>query len=1181
MSPSPSLTDDEALWFPVHASSLASAGDSFSRGAEPDGGMPAGEGRDDGIGLPGRPGRKGPAAGGPKKGGIKASSWLWLTLWGAAAIGVVSYAARKEIAAEVVQSWLKGQGAHAHVKFNALSLSHTTGTIYVGDDAHPELRIDSFDVDYSLNLFGGGQPLARIKSLHLVKPVVQFSYLNGKLNFGSLDKLVQNILTAKPDPKAVNGPPPEDIVIDDARVQMTSDYGVVNGRGDVKLHNGLLHYLTLTVPRTHLRGPMGEGDLTSATITAQSVAAPDHGDQLHIVAAMAADSWDVRGGSPTEVAEPSQPLHLEGMSADIDSLVPYRDFKSIAEAFSGATSGVLKFHAAQAVMPTATFTGLDSNLHLDGQVKSSLNGGTFTGAADVTAAAASLQSGDLSSHNVQIEGDRMALTAGLDGAQPSLALHGPVTGKIGAFKQGDLAFSDARINLTALDLTSGADGAAATFKGVVNAGHAGMTDLSLDGVTVALAGSGNSDAASGRWALNLASDVASDRGQYKALQPMVAARRQARADMLKKPSPGAPMAPPEDVIVVLDRAFERFSLRAKGVQVALSGTPDGVRSQIHLKNGVQLAFAGGGSAVLTPVAGKPFLADGQAGAFGIALNGGDLPDIQATVDSFSTNARTGALGGNFHATAGLTFDPVRDIHVAGSGRFTLLNGNFDVVLNDGATFTASSAELGDHLTDLSATLSQTGPVFFHYTPTGWAAHGAFQNLALVAPNEIVHLGNGQGTFDAFTIAGSDAVGLKAHLGNSAVNDLSPAGATRFNPLIISGDLVQDTRAMTGRFFAATPSVKDAKGQPQAIAAINLDNNNLSGAGSLSFQTLDLKFDPSGLQPSYLSPLVTVLMSKDVSGGLDFTGAFNWTKDTAASGGRLKLNGLNFTGATGVSQGLKGEIAFNSLSPLTSEPGQMISIDNLQIGVPLNNLNLSVQFLADRIALESAVVQSPGGPVILEPMAIPLDGKSDITGALTFNGLDFGKIIAATSLATSMTFKGNLSGHLPFTVSGGHISFVDGHMQSDAPGQISVKRTAVTAPGVATGTVTTDAPPATAAVAAANATAAAASDPNFNPFQDLAFQAMEYVTYDQIDAKLNSQKGGVLDVNFHIKGYFDPPQKQKATISLFDYISGAWMKKPIKLPSKTPVELYLDIPVNLDEILNDLAQFNQSTATKPQ
>ncbi len=166
----------------------------------------------------------------------------------------------------------------------------------------------------------------------------------------------------------------------------------------------------------------------------------------------------------------------------------------------------------------------------------------------------------------------------------------------------------------------------------------------------------------------------------------------------------------------------------------------------------------------------------------------------------------------------------------------------------------------------------------------------------------------------------------------------------------------------------------------------------------------------------------------------------------------------------------------------------------------------------------------------------------------------------------MSFEGNLTGRLPFTIAGGRIRFAQGAMGSDAPGKIAIRRTGVT-DMTATGTVSS---PDTKSVPAAAPVA------EFNPFQDLAFQAMEHITYDKIDAKLNSTDDGKLDINFHIKGFFDPPQKQKANISLFDYISGTWMQKPIKLPSNTPVELYLDIPVNLDEILSDLTAFNVST-----
>ncbi|MBW8733477.1 MAG: YdbH domain-containing protein [Asticcacaulis sp.] len=276
---------------------------------------------------------------------------------------------------------------------------------------------------------------------------------------------------------------------------------------------------------------------------------------------------------------------------------------------------------------------------------------------------------------------------------------------------------------------------------------------------------------------------------------------------------------------------------------------------------------------------------------------------------------------------------------------------------------------------------------------------------------------------------------------------------------------------------------------------------------------------------------------------------------------LTATDINYTGITGVSQGLNGRVVFTSLAPLQSDPGQAIAVKQMQIGVPLHDLNLRFQFQGDHIAVEGVSVESAGGTLTLEPTVLPLDNTSPISGAVTFNGLDFGQIVATTGLAQSMKFDGKLTGRVPFSIIGGHISFAGGAAAADAPGRISIFRSSV-ADLTAGGSM------------AANG-AAAAAPADVNPFQDLAFQAMEHLSYDKLDAKINSTAGGKLDLNFHLKGRFDPPQPQKATVSIADYLSGKWMQKPIKLPSGTPIELYLDVPVNLDEILNDLSQFTKA------
>jgi len=1187
-SPSTSLSD-EALWFPAHMS----AGDSFSRPTGIDGAPPPEDGADD-IGLPGR--RPSGKRGGGNGGHFRAASWLWITLCGVTALGIVGVAGRKVIAESVAESWLKGQGVTAHVKIDTLSLTHASGSVLIGSEYAPEMRIDHFDVDYALTPFvGNGLPLARIKALHITRPVVAISIKDGKLKFGSLDKVVQDALSAKPS----NAPPPEEIVVTDADIRLDSDYGLLKGHGALSLRNGLLTLLDLNLPATHLTGTLGTGDLREGRVTARSVNTGKNGDQLQVKAHLFGDNWTVKGaGNLVEtIGAEDQRFHAQNVVLDLDSHLPYRHSKSMYEAFSGALDAVITLTGDEVVSEGTRAEAFETQVRFDGTLKTTEKGVAYSGKARLNASTDRLQSGGMQAETLRLAGDDLTLNTGFS-SETGLAfnLNGPITGEAGRFQQGDLSAQAVRLNLTNLSLVSDDDGAKATFTGGMTVGRLAQgADLSLDQTTLSLNGGAEAGADHGPWDVTIKSYVRSERGRYSGLAAMAKDRAAARAEAAGKPPiPGAPDPLPADAIITLDQAFQRFALRIKGLTLNLHGDAD-TPAQVALRvQGADAALNGGGKASLVPHGSKPLIASGESGAAGIALTGDGLPQVALGLDGLALDDR-GILSGGYTLAAQFDFDPLQGAQVKGHGRFnTLPGGGFNVTLADSAAFTAASAQIGDNLTDLSGEIVQTGKSFLVYTPQGWRVTGAYRDLGLTAPNVIVKLAGGQGDFQAYSLG--DGLGYKATLAGATLTDGVPADQTRFNPLLIDGAITQDRKATTGRFFASTPSTKGTDGKPLRIAAINLDSDVASGAGSLSFKTLDLNFVPTGLQPVYLSPMVAAVFSRDVTGPMSFEGAFNWTKTTSSSGGVLNIGvgdfvaatekapygvGMSFFGATGPSQGLTGQIVFDSLSPLHTAPGQTIRLAQTKLGVPLTDLDVRFQILGDHMAVEQATVESPGGPVRLEPTDIWFDAKKPITGVLAFDGLDFGKVVAASDLNTSMSFKGNLSGHLPFTYANGHIAFANGTMTSDAPGQISIYRTAVTGVNTATGSVTTDAPPATAAIASQNAEAAAAADPNFNPFQDLAFQAMEHVAYDQIDARLNSIDGGILNINFHIKGYYDPPQPQKAKISLMDYISGKWMQKPIKLPSKTPVELYLEVPVNLDEVLTDLAAFYSNTAQKPQ
>src|SRR5690606_18932947 len=141
----------------------------------------------------------------------------------------------------------------------------------------------------------------------------------------------------------------------------------------------------------------------------------------------------------------------------------------------------------------------------------------------------------------------------------------------------------------------------------------------------------------------------------------------------------------------------------------------------------------------------------------------------------------------------------------------------------------------------------------------------------------------------------------------------------------------------------------------------------------------------------------------------FTGHFGWHKDGSDSGGTVTLNGIDFNGPLGQATGLKGEMRFTSLAPLASDPGQTLRLDRFITIVPLTDIDTRLQFFGEHVMLEQADITTPGGHLVLEPMDLPFDITRGFDGAVRFERLDFGQIIAATDFGRDMSFQGTVSG----------------------------------------------------------------------------------------------------------------------------------------------------------------------------
>ena len=87
---------------------------------------------------------------------------------------------------------------------------------------------------------------------------------------------------------------------------------------------------------------------------------------------------------------------------------------------------------------------------------------------------------------------------------------------------------------------------------------------------------------------------------------------------------------------------------------------------------------------------------------------------------------------------------------------------------------------------------------------------------------------------------------------------------------------------------------------------------------------------------------------------------------------------------------------------------------------------------------------------------------------------------------------------------------NGHVAADGPGRLSVNRSLWTQGEAAI---------------------------NSNAVQDFAYQALEYLAFEQMSDDLNSTANGRLQIVFHIKGKSAPPKSQVAEVAFADILNG--------------------------------------------
>jgi hypothetical protein len=563
---------------------------------------------------------------------------------------------------------------------------------------------------------------------------------------------------------------------------------------------------------------------------------------------------------------------------------------------------------------------------------------------------------------------------------------------------------------------------------------------------------------------------------------------------------------------------------------------DGRRTRFALAAPARLDAASGAALVVSR--GELTVARGwrAQGSGAAAVSGGGLPKLSLQIADLV--AGPGAVQTTVRGHAAFDTDMASGGEATVDGRLVLAKGRIHLDLLQCAPLKAARLAIGGEVAQaVSLRVCPAAAPLVEAFGGRWRAIGRVEGLRGDDTALAVAVRDTTAAFDA---GGGPAGAGEARLALETATLVDLADPARFRPLTAEGDL------RVGEGWRGGFTVSDRAKHRLARVTVAASP---AGAGRLDVDTGELTFVPGGLQPVDLTPLAAG--AREVAGQVAFKGWFEWgAGGKERSGGELVVRDLGLTGPTGPVTKLDTRIVFTSLSPLATAPNQELTVAQIASLTPLTKLDVVFDLNDDSLNLRRVQGDLAGGQVGLGPTTIDLRPGSRFDGAVTLHRIDLGQVLAATSLADQIKLEAIVDGVVPLSVGPSGVTVQGGVLTSVGGGRLSISRTALGAPAVA-----------------ASAQGASGAPPGVA--QDFAYQALEDLAFDSLDAGLNSLPHDRLGVIFHIKGRHDPPTRRRAIIRFADAMRGHALDRPLSLPSDTKIDLTLDTSLNFGELVRAL------------
>jgi hypothetical protein len=522
------------------------------------------------------------------------------------------------------------------------------------------------------------------------------------------------------------------------------------------------------------------------------------------------------------------------------------------------------------------------------------------------------------------------------------------------------------------------------------------------------------------------------------------------------------------------------------------------------------------------------------GSLKAALSGARLPAITFGMPHFALTG--GVFRGDADMGARLDYAAFRGVAIHGAGSVSGQAGEWAFLANSCAKLSMAAFRPGPE--NLASGIGgmlcpAANKPMLAFGKNGLTVNAAGRDMAADIPFAGVRLEKAQ-TLLNFSVASN--VPLHGTVALSSARMLDRAKTLRFKPLSGSGRIALSDGVWRGTIAAAAD---DEKKSP--LGDLTFTHTMANGAGTAHIAAPHIAFAAGKLQPENLSPLLAAF--RNAEGAANFTGDIAWRPGQITSTGHLSIGSLDFLTPLGKAHTVKTEMDFVSLLPPATKAGQDLTIARIDWTLPFSALDVRFGFSPTAIQVDKVSSGFAEGRASLGAFTIDLANPKRIDGAADLSSISLAALVAASNLGSKVRLEGKVSGHVPFSAGPDGFRIVNGHVQADGAGRLSIDRSLWAQGGAAT----------------------------TNAVQDFAYQALENLSFDQLSADLNSVPGGRLQVLFHIKGRSDPPKPQQAEVGLVDLINGTALQKPIPLPNGTPIDLTLDTSLNFDELLKSYGE----------